>query len=200
MPDDLARGVQLVQHVIQDILVGDPRVFDDAVGKHQHPAFVVLQGHAGDIVAHGIALELEIVMHARLGDTAHDLAVEVRHHEVGGVIQAPDAALLLRAGTMGTGQVAALENLGGMFGLADVLPLMDHVAVHVDEDRALAQHLGAEDRKAVPALLRLVGGGPVREYRGEGPGAQGTQHDAQGTGRGSGEKRPSVHVSSISPF
>ena len=172
------RGEQVREH--QDVLVG----------LEQHV-------HGGRVVTHGVAGHLVVVVHAGERDVAHDLAVEVADGQVGGHGVTVGAALHVGLLAGGAHDVAALQNLGGMFQFADVLPFFDDVAVHVDQHATLTGGFHAEHGKAALAFFRLINGGAVRKSAGKRV-AHAGHHRHTGAGSHTHEKMTSIHE--YSPF
>jgi hypothetical protein len=77
--------------------------------------------------------------------------------------------------------------------LTDVFPLLDHIAVHVDENRAFGFDFRAEQGVAGPAFLGFEDGRAVREHGGERETGDRRHGQPYGPDRASAQKFSSLH-------
>ncbi len=165
----------------------------EQVRKHQNILIRFVKNFLrGAVVAGGAAVHLVVVVHARKRNIAHDLAVKIADGKVGGMGITVGAAFHFRLLAGSAHDIAALEDLGGMLQLADVLPLLHHIAVHVDEHTALTFGFHTEHGKAAPAFFRFVNGSAVGEHGWESTAHAGHHGNARGRGHAH-EKMTSIH-------
>ena len=163
-PHDVAVPVHFEDHVVKQLLVGNFGVAGVAVGKDEGVAGIGLRLHARGVIAHGVALALEIVviaghplrLLARVLDVfiavelPDDVAVPVHLNEVKAVLHAVFTAAAAAAGQ----QIASGENLVGH--AENAFPHVHLTAVHVHQDGAFFLRL--KNRVAVPAPFGIVNG------------------------------------------
>ena len=198
IPDDLVVLVHFKDVIVVQRRTRGERVAvvfgrGEQMGKHQN-VLIRLEKHflRGAVVAGGAAVHLVVVVHARERNIAHDLAVKIADGKVGGMRVAVSTAFHFRLLAGSAHDVTALEDLGGMLQFADVLPFLDHIAVHVDEHTALSGRFHAEHGEAAPALFRFVNGGAVGKHGREGAAHAGHHGDACGRGH-THKKMTSIH-------
>ena len=169
IPDDLVVLVHFEDVVVVQRRTGGQRVpvvfgSGEQVREYQN-IFVGFEQHvlSRAVVAGGAAVNLIVMVHTGERNVTDDLAVKITDGEVGRHGVAVGTADHFRFLTGGSHNVAALEDLGGMFQFADVLPFLDDIAVHVDEHATFAGCFHAEHSEAAPAFFRLVDRCSVRK-------------------------------------
>ena len=169
LPHDVALPVHLVHAVVEQLLVGDVGAVQRLVGEDERVALERLGVHARHVVAHGVALALEVGVLARhptmvaagvvdaleAVELPHDVAVVVDLLQVHAVLHAVVGVPRARIAH----DVAARQELR-RHGLH--VPAAHLVAVHVEQQHAVVDE--GHDGVPVPTLLRVVDGGTVREY------------------------------------
>ena len=165
IPDDVAVPVDLNHAVADEFVQGNLRHNHVGVRENQGVAAVDFGVHAWHVVADWVAFALVIVVLARhplwlvarifdvlvlLKFPAH-LAVPVHLHNVLVILPAIGAVALAAAAK----DVAVWQEL--VWKAFEVVPVIDHAAVHINERRAV--FIGLEQGVAVEAFVRFVDDG-----------------------------------------
>ena len=192
LPDHLALAIHNVDGVIQQGILIDARILFVGMGQNEHLA-VQLHAlfHSGRVIAHRGTFKLIVMMLARRPVTAirfgrlagfallqflplvkftHDIAVEIQKGDSIQILVA-----LTQRGIDGGQQMSAGINLVGHAVAALCIPLLDKVAVAVDQLGGRAGNIGSQNDIAVPALGRIILDGSDRNDAGirqSGTGAQ----------------------------